>query len=62
MSNHRTKKRIREAKKKARPEQSTTQLWVQKDFANTFDLNYKVEDTLERIKVEDVSPEEFIEK
>ena len=62
MSTHRARKRIREAKRKARPELSTGELWLQKDFANTFDLNYKVNDTLERINVKDVSPDEFIER
>ena len=62
MSTHRSRKRIREAKRKARPELSTGDLWVQKDFANTFNLDYKVDDTLERISVGDVSPEEFIDR
>ena len=63
MSTHRCRKRIREAKRKARPELSSGELWVQKDYANNFDLDYtKVNDTLERIHVKDVSPQEFIER
>jgi len=63
MSTHRSRKRIREAKRKARPELSSGDLWVQKDFANTFDLDYtKVNDTVERIHVKDVSPQQFIER
>ena len=62
MSTHRSRKRIREAKRKARPELSNGDLWVQKDFANTFNLDFKVDDTLERIRVQDVTPEEFIDR
>ena len=51
MSTHRARKRIREAKRKARPELATSDMWVAKDFLNKFDLNYaKVDDTV-RIKV-----------
>ena len=62
MSTHRSRKRIREAKRKARPELSCGDLWVSKDYAKTFDLNVKVNDTLERINVTDVNTEEFIER
>lgn len=60
---HRTRKRIREAKKKARPELSTRELWVEKNHANNFDVSWdKVDDNLERINVSEVSPEEFIKR
>ena len=62
MSTHRSRKRIREAKRKARPELSNGDLWLQKDYANTFSLDWDCDDTLERIKVDDVSPEEFIDR
>jgi len=62
MSTHRSRKRIREAKRKARPELSNGDLWLQKDYANTFSLDWECDDTLERIKVEDVSTEEFIDR
>jgi len=62
-STHRARKRIREAKRKARPELSTRELWVQHDYANTFDLSYdKVVDGLERISVHDVSVKEFVDR
>jgi len=63
MSTHRCRKRIREAKKKARPELSTAQLWVDKDYAHTFDHDWrKVNDVLERIHVKEVSEKEFIDR
>ena len=52
MSSHRARKRIREAKKKARPELSTRELWVEKDYVNTFNVDVeRVNDNLERINV-----------
>lgn len=63
MSTHRARKRIREAKRKARPELATSDMWVAKDFLNKFDLNYaKVDDTLERIDQDEVSEDEFIKR
>ena len=62
MSTHRARKRIREAKRKARPELASSDMWVAKDYKNTFDLSYKVNDTLERIHNDDVSEEEFIRR
>jgi len=59
---HRARKRIREAKKKARPELSTTESWCQEGWAKSYDLSFdKVDDTVERIHVKDVSLEDFIE-
>ena len=40
-STHRARKRIREAKRKARPELATREMWVQNDYANTFDLSWE---------------------
>ena len=63
MSTHRARKRIREAKRKARPELSTSALWSAKNYENNFDLSYdKVNDTLERIDEAEVSEKEFIER
>ena len=63
MSTHRARKRIREAKRKARPELATSDMWVAKDFLSRFDLTYdKVNDTLERIDQDDVSEQEFIRR
>jgi len=62
-STHRARKRIREAKRKARPELATREMWVQHDYNNTFDLSWEqVEDGLERINVHEVSPKEFIQR
>ncbi|XP_034246987.1 bifunctional arginine demethylase and lysyl-hydroxylase PSR [Thrips palmi] len=58
----RTRKRIREVKKKARPELSDKGAWYRIGYYNKFEPFTKVEDTCERIDVNDVSPEEFIEK
>ena len=39
------------------------ELWVQNDYARTFDLSWeKVKDEIERIHVADVSPKEFIRR
>ena len=62
MSTHRSRKRIQKAKRKVRPELSNGDLWLQKDYANTFSLDWECDDTLERIKVDDVSSEEFIDR
>ena len=63
MSTHRARKRIREAKRKARPELATSDMWVAKDFLSRFDLTYdKVNDTLERIDQDEVSEQEFIRR
>jgi len=63
MSTHRGRKRIREAKRKARPELSTRELWVQHDLAETYNLSWThLKDEVERINVNDVSPREFIER
>ncbi len=59
----RARKRIREAKKKARPELKTKEMWYEKKYFENFDLRWEsVNDTVERIDVGGVSPEEFIEK
>ena len=43
-------------------ELSTTESWCQEGWAKTFDLSFdKVDDTVERIHVKDVSLEDFIE-
>jgi len=61
--NHKSRKRIREAKKKARPELSTQELWVERRHADNFDLTWdRVNDTLDRIHTSQVSPREFIER
>ncbi|XP_066978262.1 bifunctional arginine demethylase and lysyl-hydroxylase JMJD6 [Macrobrachium rosenbergii] len=61
---HRCRKRVREAKKKARPELCIEKgAWTRLDYKNKFDCNVKgFKDGAERIHVNDVSPEEFIER
>ena len=63
MSSHRSRKRIREAKRKARPELSCQDLWIQHRLSQNFDLTWEhVNDTVERIHESDYTEEEFIEK
>ena len=63
MSTHRARKRIREAKRKARPELASSDMWVAKDYENRFDLSWdRINDTLERINSEEGSEEEFIRR
>ncbi|XP_059078290.1 bifunctional arginine demethylase and lysyl-hydroxylase JMJD6-like isoform X4 [Tigriopus californicus] len=62
-TSRRARKRIRDAKKKARPELKTREMWVERNYARTFDLSWShVPDTLARVDVKRVSPQEFIEK
>ncbi len=59
----RARKRIREAKKKARPELRTKESWREHRYSERFDLGWRhVPDHLERINVHQVSPEEFIRR
>jgi len=63
MSTHRSRKRIREAKRKARPELSSQELWVQHNLARTYDLSWENRrDDIERISEHEVSPQEFIDR
>ncbi|KAG8240335.1 hypothetical protein J437_LFUL000810 [Ladona fulva] len=59
---HRARKRIREIKRKARPELNDKGAWVELGYANQFDLFSVVHDNVERIHVDKCSHEEFIEK
>jgi len=62
MSSHRSRKRIREAKRKARPELSSQELWIQHKLSTSFDIDWeKVNDTVPRIHVNDFTEDEFIE-
>nr|CAG4634806.1 EOG090X06UY [Alona affinis] len=58
----RAKKRIREAKKKARPELSSSTLWVEQNYYKRFEGFTEFHDNVERISVDTVSTEEFIEQ
>ncbi|XP_045603391.1 bifunctional arginine demethylase and lysyl-hydroxylase PSR [Procambarus clarkii] len=61
---HRCRKRVREAKKKARPELCVEKgVWTKLDYKNNFDCCIdKIKDTAERIHSDEVSVEEFIER
>ncbi len=41
MSSHRSRKRIREAKRKARPELSSQELWIQHKLSTSFDIDWE---------------------
>jgi len=63
MSTHRSRKRIRDAKRKARPELSSRDMWVGKGYAANFDLSWNhIKDEIERINESEVSPQEFIDR
>ncbi|XP_037801178.1 bifunctional arginine demethylase and lysyl-hydroxylase PSR-like [Penaeus monodon] len=61
---HRCRKRVREAKKKARPELCLEKgVWTKHDYKNKFDCSIDiVPDTVERIHANEVPIEEFIER
>ncbi|XP_064634471.1 bifunctional arginine demethylase and lysyl-hydroxylase JMJD6-like isoform X2 [Lineus longissimus] len=62
---HRTRKRVKEAKKKARPELSEKHGWYRLDLANTFDTSLsavKDLDNVPRIDALKVSHSEFVDK
>ncbi|CAI6367250.1 unnamed protein product [Macrosiphum euphorbiae] len=61
-SESRTRKRIQEAKNKARPELSDKYAWHAHGYADNFKPFTKVHDNVDRIDVEIVSPEVFVEK
>jgi len=56
----RARKRIREAKKRARPELSSSASWTEQNYFKTFDNYTRVKDNVERISVEKVSAAEFV--
>nr|CAG4638472.1 EOG090X06UY [Cyclestheria hislopi] len=58
----RAKKRIREAKKKARPELNSSASWTEQNYHKNFQNFLDFKDNVERIHVDEVSCEEFIEK
>ncbi|KAK6624562.1 jumonji domain-containing protein 6 [Polyplax serrata] len=59
---HRTRKRVREVKRKARPELNEKGAWENLQIVKRFHEFTNVEDNCERINVADVTPKEFIEK
>jgi len=60
---HRTRKRVRDAKSRARPELSDSHGWSKHNYAENFDAHPKlVHDNVERINAEHISVEEFQDK
>ncbi|PNF35382.1 Bifunctional arginine demethylase and lysyl-hydroxylase JMJD6 [Cryptotermes secundus] len=59
---HRARKRIREVKRKARPELNDKGDWSALGYIDQFDSFLTVNDNVERIHVKDFPPSEFIEK
>uniref|UniRef100_A0A1B6GZ36 JmjC domain-containing protein n=1 Tax=Cuerna arida TaxID=1464854 RepID=A0A1B6GZ36_9HEMI len=59
---HRARKRIREVKRKARPELNSKGAWSQIGYTHNFEPFKIVNDNVERIDESSVTPEEFIEK
>uniref|UniRef100_T1IR31 JmjC domain-containing protein n=1 Tax=Strigamia maritima TaxID=126957 RepID=T1IR31_STRMM len=59
---HRVKKRIKEAKRRSRPELNEKHAWIKLDYASTFDLSFNtVKDNVQRIHATHMSVEEFVE-
>ncbi|XP_022191241.2 bifunctional arginine demethylase and lysyl-hydroxylase PSR [Nilaparvata lugens] len=59
---YKAKKRVREVKRKARPELNDKGSWTQLGYSSKFDTFKSVNDNVERIHVNKVSTTEFIEK
>ncbi|GBP51773.1 Bifunctional arginine demethylase and lysyl-hydroxylase PSR [Eumeta japonica] len=59
---HKAKKRIRDVKRKARPELTDKYAWTALNYCSNFEEFLNCKDNVERISEVEVSPEEFIEK
>ncbi|XP_054161445.1 bifunctional arginine demethylase and lysyl-hydroxylase JMJD6-like [Oppia nitens] len=59
----RARRKIIDAKLKARPELCGCDSWTQHNYSQTFDLSTdNIEDTVDRIDAKEVRPEQFVEK
>ncbi|XP_044765239.1 bifunctional arginine demethylase and lysyl-hydroxylase PSR [Coccinella septempunctata] len=59
---HKCRKRVREVKKKARPELNTKESWYQEGYTKVFDKFWDFVDNCERIDENECSQREFISK
>ncbi|KAL3289408.1 hypothetical protein HHI36_022834 [Cryptolaemus montrouzieri] len=59
---HRCKKRVKEVKRKARPELNTKESWYQKGYTEVFDQFWDFVDNCERIQESECTQREFISK
>ncbi|CAG9581952.1 unnamed protein product [Danaus chrysippus] len=59
---HKTKKRIKEVKRKARPELADKHQWTALKYANNFEEFLKCKDNVDRINANEFSEKDFIDK
>ncbi|KAG5681054.1 hypothetical protein PVAND_010520 [Polypedilum vanderplanki] len=59
---HRSRKRIKEVKRKARPELSSSYMWTELEYAKNFEPFTKFEDNCERVDAATLSIDDFIER
>ncbi|CAG9759281.1 unnamed protein product [Ceutorhynchus assimilis] len=57
---YRARKRIKEVKRKARPELSTKESWYQQNYANNFEHFHNFSDNCDRINQSKAPPEQFV--